>query len=541
MEVCCHISRVIQPPDVRSFFSMLVPKPLVKSNLTIKRLLNTLPLLLLASCWLVSSGAVPPVPGTGPICQTQAGRLQGTRDATGLITFKGIAYAAAPTGKGRFLPPQPLKPWTGVRLATAFSARAAQGRDTSMQGDENCLTLNVWTPSVKAARPKPVVVWVHGGSFTGGSGEDFPGPNFARTDSIVAVSINYRLGSLGFLQLKHLLGPTYRQAGNSGLLDAVAALRWVHTNIAAFGGDPARVTVMGESAGAKLVSALLVTPAANGLFKQVILESGGVQSVRDTTTAAAVTTRLLAALHLRADQANQLLTLPTATLIRAQQKITAGPSGLQSFGPVLDGVTIPQAPLTYLTRPTPNAPRALIGTNRDEAALFMGFWPELRQPNPEVLTALFGANGAQVWKAYQQASQTQPADQAWLRTTTDYLYRLASYRLADVLAQAGQPVWLYRFDYRTPGGSGPVHAQELGYVWNTLSPVAAKSVAARSLVQQMHQRWVSFIATGTPGANWPTYTPTRREAMVFDSVSQVKQLGSIYEDPTFPGQAFRLQ
>lgn len=505
-----------------------------------QRLLAGLKLSLLAGCWLLSTSATPSVPGAGPICQTQAGRLQGTRDATGVITFKGIAYAAAPVGKGRFLPPQPLVPWTGVRLATAFGARAAQSRDTSLLGGEDCLTLNVWTPSVKAARRKPVVVWVHGGSFTGGGSDDFPGPNFARQDSIVAVSINYRLGSLGFLQLSQLLGPTYRQSGNSGVLDAVAALRWVHTNIAAFGGDPARVTVMGESAGAKMVGALLVTPAAKGLFQQVILESGGVQSVRDTATAAAVTARLLAALQLRPDQASQLLTLPTATLIRAQQKITAGPSGLQLFGPVNDGVTIPEMPFTYLAHPGRAVPRALVGTNRDEAALFMGFWPELRQPNPEVLTSLFGANGNQVWKAYQQASQAQPTDQAWLRTTTDYLYRLASYRLADALAQANQPVWLYRFDYRFPGGTGPVHAQELGYVWNTLSPNATKVSDARALAQQMHQRWVRFIATGTPGADWPRYAPARRQALVFDSVSQVKQLAPVYEDPTFPGQAFKL-
>lgn len=481
-----------------------------------------------------------PAPGAGPVCQTQAGRLRGTREADGLLVFRGVAYAAAPVGESRFLPPRPLAPWAGVRPATAFGPRAPQGSAQGPAGDENCLTLNVWTPSLRAARPKAVVVWVHGGAFTGGAGGDFDGGTFARHDSLVAVSINYRLGSFGFLQLGQWLGPAYRQAGNAGVLDAVAALRWVHANIAAFGGDAGRVTVMGESAGAKLVSAVLAAPAAQGLFQQVILESGGAQAVRDTATAAAVAQRLLAALGLRPGQARQLLTLPAADIIRAQEKIAAGPGGLQLFGPVLDGATIPEAPLAYLARPGRAPLRALVGTNRDEAGLFMGLWPALQTPNPAVLTALLGANGDPVWRAYQRARQTPPADQAWLRTTTDYLYRLATYRLARTLAAAGRPVWLYRFDYRTPGGQGPVHAQELGYAWDAPGPAATKSAPAHALARQMHRRWVSFIATGTPGAAWPPYTGARREAMVFDSVSGARPLPAPYEDAAFPDQAFRL-
>ncbi|AMJ64285.1 carboxylesterase/lipase family protein [Hymenobacter sp. PAMC 26628] len=498
----------------------------------------------LAVCWPLfappTAHAQPAAPGPGPVCQTRAGRLRGTRAADGLVVFKGVAYAAAPVGAGRFLPPRPLAPWAEVRPATAFGPRAPQGSTTGPQGEDNCLTLNVWTPSVRARRAKPVVVWVHGGAFTGGAGSDFDGGNFARHDSIVAVSINYRLGSLGFLQLSQWLGPAYRQSGNAGVLDAVAALRWVHDNIAAFGGDPGRVTVMGESAGAKLVGAVLATPAARGLFQQVILESGGVQAVRDTATAAAVAQRLLGALGLRPDQASQLLTLPTADLIRAQEKIAAGPAGLQLFGPVLDGVTIPEAPLAYLARPDHAPLRALVGTNRDEAALFMGFWPALQQPNAEVLTTLFGTNGGQVWQAYERRAAAPPTGPAWLRNNTDYLYRLASYRLAGTLADAGQPTWLYRFDYQTPGGPGPVHAQELGYAWNALGPVARQSAPARALAAQMHQRWVAFIATGTPGAAWPAYRPAQRQAMVFDSVSRARPLPAPYEDAAFPTQAFRL-
>ncbi|MBT9395579.1 carboxylesterase family protein [Hymenobacter sp. NST-14] len=489
---------------------------------------------------LVLAAGSPAIAQTPVECQTAAGRLQGRRDTTGLLSFKGVAYAAAPVGPGRFLPPGPLPAWPGVRPATAFGPRAPQGAGTAGQDVENCLTLNVWTPSLRAAAAKPVVVWVHGGGFTGGSGDDFPGPNFARHDSLVAVSINYRLGSFGFLQLGRRLGPAYRAAGNAGVLDVVAALNWVQTNIAAFGGDPARVTLMGESAGAKLISAVLATPAADGLYQQVILESGGAQAVRDTVTAAVVTDRLLAALQLAPDQAAALLTLPTATILRAQQQLTDGPRGLQLFGPVLDGSVIPAAPLTYLARPGRAPLRALVGTNRDEAGLFMGFWPALRQPNPAVLNDLFGINAPPVWRAYERARRRQPSDQAWLSTTTDYLYRLASYRLATTLARAGHAIWLYRFDYQTPGGAGPLHAQELRYVWNTLDLQARQSAASQALAAQMHQRWVHFIRTGTPGPEWPVYQPKQPQIMVFDSVSHARPLGPVYRDRAFTDQAFRL-
>lgn len=470
-----------------------------------------------------------------PIGQTQAGPVQGTRENKVLV-FRGIPYAKQPN---RFLPSQPVAAWQGVRPAITFGPIAAQVSNQGPVGAEDCLTLSVWTPSMRAKRAKAVVVWVHGGSFTGGSSNDFSGPTFA-TDSVVAVSINYRLGSFGFLQLSNLLGPAYRQSANAGLLDAVLALRWVHANISAFGGDPTRVTVMGESAGAKLVSALVVTPAARGLFQQAILESGATQSVRDTATAAIVTQRLLQALNLRPDQAQALLTLPMADIIRAQEKITNGPNGLMLYGPVVDGLTIKEEPLTYLRRPDRASIRVLLGTNRDEAAMFMGFWPALRQPNPEVLTTLLGTNGDTVWQAYQQAHRTMPTDQAWLQTTTDYLYRLATYRLAHTLTQAGQPVWLYRFDYQPTGGTGPIHAQELGYVWNALSPKNVLNPTSQALATQMHEYWIRFITTGNPGRSWPRYTTKRRSLMVFDSVSRAIRQPTPYQDPNFPDQAFRL-
>lgn len=476
-----------------------------------------------------------------PIIRTKQGLVQGRREGN-LHAFRGIPYAQPPVGELRFRPPQPIKAWAGVKNTQEFGGKAFQGAEVR-QGQEDCLYLNVWAPA--AARRRPVVVWVHGGAFTGGSGQENDTWTFAAQDTVVAVSFNYRLGSLGFLELGSQLGRRYAQAGNCGLLDAVAALRWVQQNIAAFGGDPNRVTVMGESAGAKLVGALLVTPAAQGLFQQVILESGAVQAVRDTATAAAVTRQLLRTLHL--PHARGLLTLPADSLIRAQSRFASGAGGLQVFGPVLDGSTIPQPPLTYLKTSRPV--RVLMGTNRHEAELFTGPGSVISQPNEAALQLVFGPrNGPHVWQAYQQSRQSQPDLATWNTVLTDYLYRLASYRLAAALAAQETPVWLYRFDY-TDAITRPVHAQELAFVWNapvgtSAAHTAAATIPARSKASNeqvaacMHRHWATFIKTGRPGPDWPAYTPARREVMLFDTNSRAEPLPTTYEDAAFPMQGY---
>lgn len=476
-----------------------------------------------------------------PVIRTKQGPVQGRREGN-LHVFRGIPYSRPPVGELRFRPPQPVTPWSATKSTQDFGPKACQGAEVQ-QGQEDCLYLNVWAPA--AARHRPVVVWVHGGAFTGGSGQDNDTWTFAAQDTVVAVSFNYRLGSLGFLELGGQLGKKYTQSGNCGLLDAVAALRWVQQNITAFGGDPSRVTVMGESAGAKLVGALLVTPAAQGLFQQAILESGAVQAIRDTATAATVTRQLLRHLHLA--DAQDLLTLPADSLIRAQSRFASGAGGLQVFGPVLDGRTIPQPPLSYLKTSRPV--RVLMGTNRHEAELFTGPGSAIAQPNEAALQQLFGArNSPYVWRAYQQSRRAQPDLPAWNTVLTDYLYRLASYRLAAALATKGTPVWLYRFDY-TDAVTRPTHAQELAFVWNaplgaSAANTAAATVPARSkasnelVAAYMHRHWAAFIKTGQPGPDWPAYTPARREVMLFDTNSHTEPVLLPYEDAAFPTQGY---
>ncbi|MBX0290017.1 carboxylesterase family protein [Hymenobacter sp. HSC-4F20] len=480
-----------------------------------------------------------------PVVKTKQGRVQGVQEGS-LRVFRGIPYAQPPVGPLRFRPPQPPKRHRNPLAALQFGSKAMQTTGaTGVQGSEDCLYLNVWAPAT--AKRRPVVVWVHGGAFTGGSSQDNDAWTFAAQDTIVAVSINYRLGSLGFLHLGPRLGPSYAQAGNSGLLDAVAALRWVHQNIAAFGGDPNQVTVMGESAGAKLVGGLLVTPAAQGLFQQVILESGAVQAIRDTATAGAVTRDLLQALHL--PTAGALLTLPADSLVRAQARFANGTGGLQVFGPVLDGKTIVAPPLDYLRQTRPPV-RVLLGTNLEEARLFSGPGSVLHEPNEEGLRLVFGSkNSSYVWQAYQARRGSQPDLDAWNAVLTDYLYRLATYRLADQLAAQGTPTWLYRFDY-ADARTQPIHAQELAFVWNAPAGSSAAAAAAATatapskasnpaLAAAMHAHWARFMKTGQPGPSWPRYTPERREVMLFKADSQAEPVLAPYEDPAFPVQGYQ--
>ncbi|TGE10509.1 carboxylesterase/lipase family protein [Hymenobacter fodinae] len=500
--------------------------------------------------WLLGQGLTPSAAhaqATDPIVKTRRARLQGIREGN-LRVFRGVAYAQPPVGPLRFRPPQPLKRQPGLVPAQKFGSKALQAAgNEAVQGSEDCLYLNVWAPDAVPRKKLPVLVWVHGGAFTGGSGQDNDAWTFAARDTIIAVSFNYRLGSLGFLQLGKRLGPSYTQAGNAGILDAVEALRWVHQNIAAFGGDPNRVTVMGESAGAKMVGGLLVTPAAEGLFQQVILESGAVQAVRDTATAGSTTRQLLQELHLTNPQ--ELLTLPAESLVRAQTAFTNGAGGLQVFGPVLDGLTIPTPALDYVRQRAKRPLRVLLGTNREEANLFSGPGSIIHEPNEAALQRVFGPrNSPYVWQAYQKLSQTQPPLQAWNSVLTDYLYRLATYRLASTMAEQGTPTWLYRFDYTSPTFR-PMHAQELNFVWNApagsssaataAAPLTAPTKAANAaLAAEMHSYWAQFIKTGQPGGQWPAYNPTKREVMIFDVPSRIEPILAPYEDAAFPVQGY---
>ncbi|MCL6452061.1 MAG: carboxylesterase family protein [Alicyclobacillus sp.] len=463
--------------------------------------------------------------------ETRCGVVQGAR-AGAVWRFAGIPYAAPPVGPRRFQPPAPPIPWTGLRSAVAFGPMAPQPAAppllprADLPQSEDCLTLNVWTPAADSGA-RPVLVWVHGGGLTSGSSADVysDGARLAENGDLVFVSMNYRLGALGFL---HLATPSLATSGNCGLLDVIAALRWVQENIAAFGGDPGRVTVGGVSAGAKLVAALFAAPQADGLFRQAVLQSGAAQTVRDAGTAQAVTRAFLRELELDHADLETLRGLPLERLLGAQERLGTGARGLHLFGPVLDGVTLSSERLAWAGRPTSRDVRVLLGSTRREAQIYTDADPLLKAMDEAVLRRLFGTNTGAVLAAYHERRRRMDPEAAAVEVLSECLYGLGTERFADELAKQGIPVWRYRFDWE--GVHGPCHAQDIPFFWNQSGPADPFIVppTAASLADAMHRALIAFVQSGCPQIpdlpKWPVYTFDERAAMCFDKVCSVRSL-----------------
>ncbi len=465
------------------------------------------------------------------IIKTNKGYIRGVSE-NNITVFKGIPYAAPPVGNLRFKAPQPHAAWRDTLAATEFGSIAMQASG----GSEDCLTLNVYTPKADNAK-RPVLVWVHGGSMTSGSGKGQNGHAFADRDDIVTVTINYRLGIFGFTYLDDL-GKAYAGSGNNGVRDCIAALRWVKQNIAAFGGDPNRVTIMGESAGAKLESAVLVSPAAKGLFNQYIAESGSVQCVRDINTAKGERDRLLKQAHLTKQDAAKLLTMPADSLMKLQAAVTAGVTGLIFFGPVNDGVVIPDDPYKYAAAKKLPKIKALMGTNANEFTLFMDRYHEMKNPDAAAVRALFADNSPMVYKTYLDNAKTLSAYDAADKTFTEYMYTMHNYRWAKALVNAGIPTWEYRFDFIKNDALKAAHAREMSFIWFDPTSKSMADAEKRNLAINMHKAWVAFIKTGNPNIpelpKWPLYQTNTKPVMLFNINSEVTNLKTVFDDKTFP-------
>ncbi len=474
------------------------------------------------------------------IVKTTKGYIKGAQENKAIV-FKGIPYAQPPVGELRFKAPQPRQEWKDTLSCLKFGNEAAQYDDGKAvaKGSEDCLFLNLYTPAINPKAKMPVVVWVHGGSLTGGSGAGKNGHAFADKDSVIAITINYRLGVFGFMYLGDA-DKSLHTSGNNGLLDLEMALQWIRDNIKSFGGDPSRVTVMGESAGAKLTSTLLLSPKAKGLFSQLVLESGGVQCVRDSITAKSIRKRVMNELHV--SNAKELLNLPTAKLMEAQGKVCHGAAGTNYFGPVDDGVIISGNPYQYIAEKKNKGVRLLIGTNKREAKMFMDFDKRLYHPDSASLYDWFGNNYKYSLATYQSEAKRIGPDSAAVSVLTQYMYQMHSYRLADALAKAGNELWMYRFDF-SPDGKGASHGEELPYVWYL--PGANHSEGYNTaLAIQMHTAWVKFIKGNKPGkvkyADWPPYQGVVRSIMIFNNVSGPTPLKDVFNDPKHPSGSLVL-
>jgi para-nitrobenzyl esterase len=494
-----------------------------------------------------------PIAAPSPVVEIASGKVRGAA-AGGVLAFKGIPYSASTGGKNRFLPPQPVVAWAGTRDALAYRGKAPQSpaqvkRRTEMDNilgpadgspeTEDCLTLNVWTPG--AAGKRPVMVWLHGGAFAYGSGNRAvtEGANLARRGDVVVVSVNHRLNICGYLHLDDIGGERFAGSGNAGSLDMVAALSWVRDNIAAFGGDPACVTVFGESGGGGKVSALLVMPAAKGLFHRAAIQSGA--AVRFTTreranALAESVVKQLGGLDTLADVPLDKLLGAIIPASRAAGKRAFPLLDRYDFGPVVDGAVVSQHPAEPGTSPLGDAIPLLIGGTTQEASLFLdddAVWhrglteDQLR----ERVAAVAGPETEAALALYKEVLPgASPGDRLIAGLTgSNFTVRTTLYaerRAAGSQGSNAAPVYHYSLAWASPfagGRMGAHHAMDLPFVFDTTDvPLTTRGAdGAPELAAAMSATWAAFARTGKPDNEaipaWPAYTTAQRATMVFDT------------------------
>ncbi len=478
-----------------------------------------------------------------PIVETCSGKLRG-RTVEAVMVFKGVPFAAAPFGRNRMRPPQPVEPWEGVRDALEFGPKSpqvpyppgiAEALAELVGPGEDCLTLNIWTPERGSAK-RPVMVWIPGGMFefhaTGGSAL-YDGSRFAR-DGVVCVTIGHRVGAEGFLYLADGLA-------NLGLLDQVAALQWVRDNIERFGGDPDLVTVFGESAGAMSVAMLMTMPRARGLFRRAIVESGNTPKVNSRATALQLARRLAAHLGVVPERAAIAAVAPEE-VVAAQAKIDAellanpdpavwGEIALSSlpWAPTVDGKILRTAPIEAIRAGVAADIDLIVGANVEETRLFhlsSGAMDSITDDALPALTARYGLTPEGL-AAYRAAYPGASPGDVFCAVQTDWYWRIPAVGMADAHASSPRArTFMYEFAWRSPqmgGRLGAAHGIEIGFVFDSLGFGTEPMLGLdppQALADAMHGAWVAFAKTGDPG--WPAYRPPRRATMRFDEVSRVE-------------------
>lgn len=488
-----------------------------------------------------------------PLATTTAGQISGrsitrgpdgVKDQTPIEAFLGVPFAAAPVRDRRWRPPQPTEPWDGVLECTRPGPAAVQvlrkpGGPLPAQTyeiGEDCLNLNVYTPACDDAK-RPVFFWVHGGSYQNGRGASNDGTQLCRNGDIVVVTVNYRMGLLGFIELAWL-DESRVGSHNLGIQDQIAGLQWVRDNIAAFGGDPDQVTICGESAGAGSVLAILASPSADGLFHRVISQSAPAAFGPPHETVA----RNLAE-HVGATSIDDLLALTADELLAAQGTLlAAGTSAMEradppalpdnsgrGFRPAIDGITVTRdAAHAAGERAVP----ILIGTNDDEGTMFALHLD--RAMTIDGLRAIaaqrVGGRVDDVITAYQAEYPDFTPHQIAVQWMGDLRFWTCSLDVADAAVEAGTPVHVYRFSWKAQGLGGTfgaMHALEIPFVWKTMLgwDLAFGTEPPPELSDQLHQAWISYVRTGDPShdgiGEWPAYDTGRRPTMRFDETTQV--------------------
>ena len=494
--------------------------------------------------WCFAEGAN----GITAAVTTNTGKVRG-RIVNGVNAFKGIPYGAPTGGANRFMAPKPAEPWTGVRDAFEFGHYAPQsnrprgekqrqffrilGASKPNDSSEDCLYLNVWTRSVNDGRKRPVMVWFHGGGYDQGSGGSigYDGAGLAARQDVVVVTVNHRLNVLGYMFLGDTGGSEFEASANAGQLDLVAALRWVRDNISAFGGDPNRVLIFGQSGGGGKVSTLLGMPGAKGLFHRAVIQSGAALrgGARDTATKTAET--VMKELGLSKGQGRALQNVPLAALMDAGNKAR--------FGPVVDGLVLPANPFDPVATPLSADVPVIVGYTRTERTVYEVDSPDYGKLDEAGLLAnvkrVLGDDAQNVIDAYRARSPKATLYELSTNITGD-AGAMNSIRLAERRAALGKaPTYLYVFAWETPVmGLRAPHTIEIPFVFNHIddceSMVGPVNDAMRKLEAASAGSWAQLARNGNPNHKglpaWSGYSKDKRTVMIFDAPCRVE------DDPT---------
>ncbi|MFC1838907.1 carboxylesterase/lipase family protein [Thermodesulfobacteriota bacterium] len=479
------------------------------------------------------------------IVNIRSGEIEGVLE-DGVFSFKGVPYAAPPVDNLRWLPPQPVAPWEGVRPAKEYGAISPQnelpggeiipGKIEEPQ-DEDCLFLNVWTKGLDDGR-RPVMVWIHGGAFIIGSGTEamYRNGNIVTRGDVVLVTINYRLGALGFMNLNEITGGKIPATGCEGFLDQVAGLEWIRDNIEAFGGDPDNITVFGESAGGMSIASLMSMPLAKGKFHKAILESGAGNTVCSLEEGVEAVAKFLDILGLKGKDADALRSLTTEQILDTQQKL--GIYMMETEGritphqPVVDGVVLPGVPIEAIEKGSAADIKTLAGTNLEEFKLFAATDPTLHNIDDEGMVnrlkrLIPPEQVSKVVSAYRKARESRGENtspkEILTAIQTDLMFRVSCLKLVEAQCNNNQPAYNYLFTWKSPmmgGILGACHALEIGFVLgNYNDSFCGSGTDAEELSRKMQDAWIAFALTGDPSCEslgkWEPYCDNRT-TMIFD-------------------------
>jgi para-nitrobenzyl esterase len=484
------------------------------------------------------------------IVQTNKGKVEGSFEE-GLFVFRGIPFAAPPVGALRWMPPIPATSWKGVLPAKSYGAISPQnpmlfkimGAEEPEAQSEDCLYLNIYTPGLDNKK-RPVMVWIHGGAFSIGSGSQtmFRNGSLTRRGDVVLVTLNYRLGILGFLNLKAITDGKIPATGNEGLLDQVAALKWVKTNIAAFGGDPANVTIFGESAGGMSVISLMVLPKAQGLFHKAIIESavGAIaRPLKDSVKTAQV---FLKTVGLKPTDVVKLRSISVKKILAAQTQVALETGqGAAPCIPVADGKIMPLMPLEAFAAGKAAPVPTIVGSNLDEQKLFSMMDPNSLKMDENSLIKTLERNVpadkiAGLIEDYRQARKKRGLPvtpfELFSAINTDLMFRQIALHIASCQHSNGVPAYHYLFTWVSPaagGALGSCHALEVGFVFGTHDPMfCGGGPPADKLNEQIQEAWTAFAKTGNPSSKglgkWLKYGVARNTMIISENSRMEKKV-----------------